>query len=1124
MDRNAVKTFATWARRHLREQATARLDQFGITPTATAVATPVTGGLTVAGQVLDAADAQDYQQLLTHLEDLQRQEKTLKAAVERLIDEIAYTWFNRLAALRFMEVNGYLGQRVISSSDPSLVDPDLLRDAGSIAELESLPGLTLDALTTWRDQASRAPNPDEALYRRLLGVQCQALSESLPFLFDPQQDYLTLFMPGSLLNQDSIIRRLVNDIPETDWRDSSDSENGVEIIGWLYQFYISERKDEVIGAKSKIAARDIPAATQLFTPHWIVRYMVENSLGRLWLESHPESGLRSVMKYYLESPPEEAPHPLTPASHALRSTPTGGEGGQEAASAPLSRSGRGAGGEGLPLQPQELTVLDPACGSGHILVYAFDLLFEIYKEQGYREREIPALILTHNLHGLDIDERAVQLASFAVLMKARAKNPRLFRDPSQIPHLKILTVRSTRQLVSSSQLTANSEQLTVDSSQQELPLSTNPPLTTDNWQLSTNAGIFSLAELNHADWLPLLEAFRDADNLGSLITPPVFDAGKLLGQVEALERNNPLFGADAGVLRGVVEQAELLRRRYWVVVANPPYMGSGGFNSTLKAFVEKHYKEDKGDLYAAFISRNLELARPFGAIGMITIPNWMFLSSFEDLRNKIVKNYFIETLVHNGRGVFGSDFGSCSFTLRKQASKDTYGTFKRLFESQGSVAGNEELEQRFHDSSFHYAKSSDFEKIPGSAIAYWASRKVLDAFDTGISLSELATPKIGMRTGDNDRFIRRWFEISISDFNFHSEKSEDALISSNKWFPYQKGGEYRKWHGNKEYVVVWLNNGHEIKENTRKKYPQLGDNLGWKISNEAFYFKPAITWSFISSSYFGVRACEAGSIFDVAGSFIPLENNDSIWLVSFLCSQLAHLFMQVMNPTLNLQVGDVSNLPISKFEESEKPITYAKEAISISQQDWNNFETSWNFHAHPLVQWSVDREQMSVDSPQLPAKRRSLKEAFQVWDAQSEANFQELKRLEEENNRYWIDAYGLQDELTPEVPDEQITIRRADLERDIKSLISYAVGCMMGRYSLERPGLILASQGQSVEDYWCLVNSEQLTANSGQPVNSSQLTVNSSQQETPLTTDNWQLATSPSTDNWQLTTPPPTDH
>ena len=1103
MDRNAVKTFATWARRHLREQATARLDQFGITPTAIAVATPVTGGLTVAGQVLDAADAQDYQQLLTHLEDLQRQEKTLKAAVERLIDEIAYTWFNRLAALRFMEVNGYLGQRVISSSDPNLVDPDLLRDAGSIAELESLPGLTLDALTTWRDQASRAPNPDEALYRRLLGVQCQALSESLPFLFDPQQDYLTLFMPGSLLNQDSIIRRLVNDIPETDWRDSSDSENGVEIIGWLYQFYISERKDEVIGAKSKIAARDIPAATQLFTPHWIVRYMVENSLGRLWLESHPESGLRAVMKYYLESPPEEAPHPLTPASHALRSTPTGGEGGQEAASAPLSRSGRGAGGEGLPLQPQELTVLDPACGSGHILVYAFDLLFEIYKEQGYRERDIPALILAHNLHGLDIDERAVQLASFAVLMKARAKNPRFFRDPSQIPHLKILTVRSTRPLLNSRQLAVSSEQLTVHSSQQELPL------TTDNWQLSTDpptdncqlttensSGIFSLAELNREDWLPLLEAFKDADNLGSLITPPVFDGSKLLGQVEALERNNPLFGADAGVLRGVVEQAELLRRRYWVVVANPPYMGSGGFNPTVKDFVEKHYKEDKGDLYAAFISRNLELARPFGAIGMITIPNWMFLSSFEDLRRKITNNYFIESLIHNGRGVFGSDFGSCSFILKKQSCKDTYGLFKRLFERQGSVASNEELEHRFCNSASYYAKSADFDRIPGSAIAYWASQTVINAFPKFPTLETQTISDGQNKTGKNDRFVRYFWEVSNL-----------KVSTSSRYRFYAKGGEFRRWYGNTENVVNWS-------EEARTHYRK--DKV-CRIIPKYLWGKIGITWTFVTSSFPSFRLLLEDSTFDVGGSSLFFKDNSLIsTTLGFLNSPVATTLLGTLNPTLNLQVENIRSLPLC-IRGKQKVTQLVDSILAISKQDWNNFETSWDFQSPPLFK-------LVADSSQSPVECRSLTEVFQIWEAQSEANFQELKRLEEENNRYWIDAYGLQDELTPEVPDEQITIRRADLERDIKSLISYAVGCMMGRYSLERPGLILASQGQSVEDYWCLVNSEQLTANSGQPVNSSQLTVNSSQQETPLTTDNWQLATSPSTDNWQLTTPPPTDN
>jgi hypothetical protein len=521
MDRNAVKTFATWARRHLREQATARLDQFGITPTAIAVATPVTGGLTVAGQVLDAADAQDYQQLLTHLEDLQRQEKTLKAAVERLIDEIAYTWFNRLAALRFMEVNGYLGQRVISSSDPNLVDPDLLRDAGSIAELESLPGLTLDALTTWRDQASRAPNPDEALYRRLLGVQCQALSESLPFLFDPQQDYLTLFMPGSLLNQDSIIRRLVNDIPETDWRDSSDSENGVEIIGWLYQFYISERKDEVIGAKSKIAARDIPAATQLFTPHWIVRYMVENSLGRLWLESHPESGLRSVMKYYLESPPEEAVD-----SRQL----TVDSGGNITDDEKLQGSARLAEGDGSgsgDLSTQQdisegRTVRSDesgATGSGLGAVQHRGRTGSTV-QGGVSELSINRPGVVGRGRDSTADRSASELSDRGRVAEGDATTGGGEQNVGSTPEISgqltgnssQLTVHSS-QPVSSSQLTVDSEQrkvdskqlevdseqpvsssqLTVDSSQQETPLktgnrqlSTLPPLATENWQLTTD--------------------------------------------------------------------------------------------------------------------------------------------------------------------------------------------------------------------------------------------------------------------------------------------------------------------------------------------------------------------------------------------------------------------------------------------------------------------------------------------------------------------------------------------------------------------------------------------------------------------------------------------------------------
>ena len=418
MERSAIKSFAIWARRHLQEQVAARLKRFGITATALVEARAVTGGLIVAGETLDAVETQQYEQLRVRLKDLMGGfaigSKGYGEAIWALIDEIAYTWFNRLAALRYMEVNGYLGRRVLSSGDAALVDPEILRSASEIALTGELPGLSPETLADWRGAASRSAmaSPDEFVYRKLLAVQCGALAGVLPFLFDRSQDFTGLFLPGNLLNKDSIIRRFVADIPEEDWRDAADSENGVEIIGWLYQFYISERKDEVIGAKSKIAARDIPAATQLFTPHWIVRYMVENSLGRLWLESHPESGLRSVMKYYLESPSD-------------------GEG---------VTAERVSG-----LEPQDLTVMDPACGSGHILVYAFDLLIEIYKEQGYPDREIPALILTHNLHGLDIDARAVQLASFAVLMKARAKNSRLFRDA--MPTLNIVMVKSTKALL-----------------------------------------------------------------------------------------------------------------------------------------------------------------------------------------------------------------------------------------------------------------------------------------------------------------------------------------------------------------------------------------------------------------------------------------------------------------------------------------------------------------------------------------------------------------------------------------------------------------------------------------------------------------------------------------------------
>ena len=693
----------------------------------------------------------------------------------------------------------------------------------------------------------------------------------------------------------------------------------------------------------------------------------------------------------------------------------------------------------LGLQPQDLTVMDPACGSGHILVYAFDLLFEIYKEQGYPDREIPGLILEHNLHGLDIDARAVQLASFAVLMKARAKNSRLFRDAGKIPTLNIVMVKSTKALLSG-KLAATQpvtdwkqqpEQLSLLPGTKQLGLGDVQPE-----MKGEDAGIFSLKGLVRSDWQPLLEAFAEAENLGSLITPPGFDGEKLLGQVAEFERENSLFGAGeaAGALREVVRQAGLLRRQYWVVVANPPYMGSGGFNPVLKNFIDENYKEGKGDLYGVYITRNLQLGLLNSIIAMLTIPNWMFLSSFEDLRKNVIQNHYVESLVHNGRGVFGSDFGSCSFTIRKQVNPERIGIFKRLFDKQGSVAGNEELEQRFHTNKNYHARSVDFGKIPGSPIAYWVSQKILSLFDSYPAIKDVSEPKSGLSTTDNDRFLRYWQEVDFFNLALDVEDIVETSLLESVWYPFSKGGEFRKWYGNNEYIVNWRENGQDIKDVTKGA-------AGGRIVSPEFYFKLGVTWSGISSSESSMRIIK-NSIFGSGGKAL-FTNYSVLYYLGFLNSVVALSFLRIVSPTLNFEAGHIGNIPIKVIDQLENgnDISITK-LIDLSKADWNNFETSWDFQNHPILRDNL---------PQ-------LSQAFTTWKNQSDRAFQELKQLEENNNRYWIEAYGLQSELTPEVPDDQITIRRAELDRDIRSLISYAVGCMMGRYSLDTPGLIHAGQ------------------------------------------------------------------
>ncbi len=950
MNRTAIKNFAIWARRYLREQVTARAAQYGITNNKIIIQPQtVTGGLLVAGQTLNATETNQYEQLRNRLQDLTLISSQAQA-VATLIDEIAYTWFNRLAALRFMEVNGYIG-RVLSSSDPNLVDPDLLRDASSIAEMGDLPGLDLDTLNEWRGFANRDPNPDEFLYRRLLLAQCKALAEGIPALFDPRQNYQALFLPGNLLNQDSIVRRLVKEIPEEDWQD-------IEVVGWLYQFYISERKDEVIGAKSKVAAADIPAATQLFTPHWIVQYMVENSLGRLWLESHPESRLREYMPYYLENP-EPLPNPL------LR-----GEGTREENSCSPPRVGEGLGERCL--TPQELTVIDPACGSGHILVYAFDLLFEIYKEQGYLERDIPALILTHNLYGLDIDERAAQLASFAVLMKARSHNSRILRKPLA---LNIMAVRPTHN-------------------------QTLPPAT----------------ELNAEDWQPLIEAFKDADNLGSLITPPRFDSEKLKWQLNNLEASDSLFRECVPALRGLLLQAELLRNKYFVVVANPPYMGNKSLNQVLKDFASKNYPDSKSDAFSMFMERFDNITHDHSYLGLITPFVWMFLSTYEEFRIKLLNNFTITSLVQLEYNAFEpACIPVCTFSLQKPANKNQLGAYIKLSDFKGhqnQALKTLEAIQNSNCGYLYYAKSADFAKIPGSAIAYWVSDKFLNLFVNFSSIEKSYSFKHGMSTGNNNAFLRIWYECNFIKTRFNYLNREDALNSGNKWFPCQKGGAFRKWYGNNIFLINYYKNGLEMSTLKEK-----GLNPGFRHDNPSFYFQEGITWSTVSSSSLSMRYVPQGFIFESKGSMSFKKSLYSLYSgLGFLNSKIADYFLKIVCPTLDFHEGPVSKLPFSTQNLAIELVEITvKRIITISREDWDNFETSWDFQTHPLLRHNTPH----------------LTEAFTIWQSKSETAFRELQRLEEENNRYWIDAYELQDELTPEVPDNQITIRRADLSLQI---------------------------------------------------------------------------------------------
>lgn len=971
MNRTKLKNYAPEARRDFIQAMTDRAAYYGLT--AEKVEPVVERGdvAVIAGR--------------EHPRVVAEKRKALEDRIKRhgfgpTMDAMAYTWFNRLVAIRFMELHGYLdhGYRVLSHPEGKPT-PELLEHAEHV----ELPGLKKDEVIDLK----LAGNKESELYRLLLTAQCNALHTAMPFLFERIDDETELLLPDNLLHSDSLIRKLVGEIDEEDWRE-------VEIIGWLYQFYISEKKDEVIG--KVVASEDIPAATQLFTPNWIVKYLVQNTLGRQWLATYPQSALRQQMQYYIE-PAEQTPEVL---EQLIAITPTS-------------------------LNPEDLTLLDPACGSGHILVEAYDLFKAIYQERGYRAKDIPALILQKNLFGLEIDDRAAQLASFALMMKARADDRRLFDNP---PKLNVLAFQESKGL--------------------------------DADELTTHLQPFDVKRVPLAK---LLDTFSYAKTFGSLIQIPPDLNTELATMAEGLQQaiqNSDLYAqAAAQNMLPLVAQASVLGMQFDAVVANPPYMGSNFYNSTLKTFIENNYQWAKGDLYTCFIFRNSFYAKSHGVLGMLTIPNWMFLTTYEALRGWLFKETVIETFSHNGRGVFGSDFGTCAFTVRRSSIPEYKGSYKRLFDKQGSVASNEELSDRFGVARRFSASAIDFNRIPGSPLAYWLSENVRNIFSTNKPIGSHVTSREGMTTADNDRFLRYWFETEYQSIGWGVISEENARSTGKKWFPYIKGGDYRKWYGNTELVVNWLDDGREIKSNIDSKTGRVRSHN----YNGDYAFKSGFTWTLISSGTTGARFTDSGFMFDANGPMAFSSDDVKCMCVSMINSTLGSELLKALSPTLAFKHGHILNLPLPESSSLAIDLnSHVDELVSISRADWDLFEFSWGFLRCPIV--------CDVH------KRRTVADSFDNYRTWASESSQRVRGLEMRINASLAAACGVSNEVDSSVGIDKVTLRSnlnyryagdssvADKEMRFredttKEMLSYSIGCVMGRFSLDKIGLIYGHSG-----------------------------------------------------------------
>ena len=1006
MNKTAIKNFAIWARNKLIADICYRAGLMGITEKGIADALPQS---TLDAQFYDIGAAEPYlvageaikqrRQLVSAIREKEA-DTDYATAYQYIMEEVAYTWFNRLIAVRFMEVNDYLPSHLrVLSSESGKVEPDLVTtpfdaELPFTAEEEA-------QIIQWKQD-----NKLDELFRFLFIKQCNALNEILPGLFEKTTDYTEVLLNLSVVDQESVVYKLTHDIPENDFNVEQGGQ--VEIIGWLYQYYNTALNEQVYDgrfSKDKIPKELLPAATTIYTPDWAIRYMVENSLGRLWVEGHPDSDLRKNWKYYLDEASQE---PEVQAKLAdIRK-------------------------EYATLNPEDLTLIDPCMGSGHILVYAFDVLMQIYESVGYSQRDAAKSILEHNLYGLDIDDRAYQLAYFAVMMKARQYNRRILNGENTC------------------HVHAIQESNSINRAHLKF----------------FGAGLSDL-EKNTAKMQMegLLDILTDAKEYGSILNVPEYNWDLLCRFAADVADEAQVSFESAGVeetaeqLRQLVELSETMGRKYWVTVTNPPYLGSSRFSAKLNNYIAKNYSDTKADLSMVMYKHALhDMCQENGFVSFITTTSWMFLSSFEKLRFYVLSKFDFESLVDFGTELFDGKVGHNPIVawVNRKSCTDNKMTGIRLVDYCYSRRDEKETEF-FNKKNYYYPTQRDFSIIPGSPVAYWVSKNVILAFENGVALGTIADSKQGVATADNNRFLRLWNEVDIKKIEFSANNCEEAAKSAKKWFPYNKGGDFRRWYGNNDYVVNWENDGNELR-NFR----------GSVLRNPSYYFQECFSWSLITSGTTAFRYKPNGFIFDVAGmSCFSKLHVQLMYLLALCNTKVIYSMLKIIAPTINCQCGDVARLPVvlSNDEVQNQTVNIANDCVAITRDDWDAFETSWDFKVHPLVYlskglWDATAIAATMDYyyGYLPEASCSLEICYLLWQGQCKERFEKLKANEEELNRIFIDIYGLQDELTPEVEEKDVTVRKADLLRDIKSLLSYAVGCMFGRYSLDVPGLVLAGQ------------------------------------------------------------------